>query len=237
MMNMEREYRVLIYLLIVIGSAYWISNVGFHVIGNPEIHWGHKVFDSPDHRLTFYASRVHNVYTWLIVLPLLGHVMIYTSIQLKKLIAIAAQQHALRYDLLNPDQKGGFLFVEKAHVAFNFVIALVYLQITVHIETFERMNAEHLIAYIFVTLLLIGINRIFLGDVYSTIKELKLDALNSVKDNVYENDKLSFEILRYCYERRINEFSIVNFAIQAGAILISGAIKLWPLISKIIMRS
>ena len=44
------------------------------------------------------------------------------------------------------------------------------------------------------------------------------------------------KILKYCYERRINEFSIVNFSIKAE-ILISGAIKLWPAILQDIQRS
>ena len=232
MIKMEREYKFLIYLLVIIGAAYWMSNVGFHVIGNPEIRWGHKVFDSPDHRLTFYASRLHNLYTWLIVLPLWGHVMIYTSIQLRRIMEIAARKKSLRYDLLNPDQQGGFLFVQKAHVAFNVVIALFYVQITMHFETFERMNTEYIIAYTSVTLLLIGVNRIFLGHVYSAINELKLESLNNTKDKVYQGDELSFEILKHCYERRINEFSIANFLIKAGAILVSGTIKFWPIISK-----
>jgi hypothetical protein len=237
MIKMDREYKFLIYLFMFIGSAYWLSNVGFHVLGNPEIRWGHKVYDSPDHWLTFCASRLHNLYTWVVVLPLLGHVMIYASIQLRKVIEIGAGKGALQYDLLNPDQKGGFLFIEKSHVAFNIVIALVYIQITLYIETFAKMHLDHMIAYASVTLLLIGINRIFLGDIYATIKTLKLDSLNSIKDKVYGDDKLSFEILKYCYERRINEFSIVNFSIKAGAILISGVIKLWPTVFQDIQRS
>src|SRR5260370_9250243 len=96
MMKMEREYQSLVYLLAVIGAVYWISNVGFHVIGNPEIRWGHKVFDSPDHRLTFCASRLHNFYTWLIVFPLSGHVMIYTTILLRLIIEVATRERAMR---------------------------------------------------------------------------------------------------------------------------------------------
>ena len=72
----------------------------------------------------------------------------------------------------------------------------------------------------------------FLGGIYATIKTLKLEALNKVKDNVYKDDKMSFEILKYCYERRISVSSIVNFVINPGAIVISGIVKLWPLIAK-----
>src|SRR5260370_3562990 len=106
-----------------------------------------------------------------------------------------------------------------------------------HFETFERMNTEYIIAYISVTLLLIGGNRIFLGNIYSTINELKLESLNDTKDKAYKGDELSFEILKHCYGRRINEFSIVNFTIKAGAILVAGAIKLRPMISKVFTRA
>lgn len=233
MMRTEHRYRFLIYLLIIVGSLFWLSNVGFHLIGSPEVRWGHKVFDSPDHKLTFCASRAHNLYSWLIVLPILGHTMICTSIQLRRMIQAAAQKHALQYDLLNPDQKGGFLFIEKAHVIFSAVIALLYIQITLHIETFERMHVDHVMAYLVVTLLLLSINRLFLGEIYIVINTLKLEALNRVKEKVYRDDKLSFDILKYCYDHRINEFSLVNFSIKVGAILASGLIKAWPILSKV----
>lgn len=232
MIEMRGKYLYLIYLLVIIGTAFWLSNVAYHVFGNPEVRWGHKVFDSLDHPLTFTASRLHNLYTWLIIMPFLGHVLIYSSIQLRQAIAIASRNGALTYDLLNPDQRGGFAFVDRATIAFNVVIALVYIQITLHIETYEKMHAEHVIAYISLTLLLIGINMLFLGDIYASIKTLNLESLNKVKDKVFKDDKLSFEILKYCYERRITVSSIVNFIINPGAIVVSGIIKLWPFITK-----
>jgi hypothetical protein len=232
MIEMEGRYQFLIYLLIIIGAAFWLSNVGYHVFGDPEIRWGHKVFDSTDHPLTFTASRLHNLFTWLVILPFLGHVVIYSSIQLRQTIAMASRQGALTYDLLNPDQRGGFAFVDKATIAFNVVIALVYIQITLHIGTFAKMNPEHVIAYLSLTLMLIGINRMFLNDIYGTISTLKHESLNKVKDNVLKDDKLSFEILKYCYERRISASSIVNFIINPGAIVVSGLIKFWPFIVK-----
>lgn len=237
MIRMEGKYPFLIYLLVVIGAIYWVSNVGFHVIGNPEMRWGHKVFDSPDHRLTFYASRLHNLYSWLVVLPFVGYVTIYTSIQLRRMIRVAVDKRALRYDLLNPDQRGGFAFIDKSCVIFNGIVAIVYVEITMHFETFERLSFQYISAYIIVTLLFIGINRGFLGDIFSAVKELKLEALNGTKERAYDDDKLSFEILKYCYERRLNKFSILNFVIKTGAILISGAIKLWPVVSKTLLKA
>src|SRR5262249_29951574 len=119
---------------------------------------------------------------------------------------------------------------------FNLIIALIYLQVTMHIETFKLVNVQYISSYIVLTLLLISVNRIFLGHIYSAINELKLESLNKVKDKAYDDDKLSFEILKYCYERRINEFSIINFAVKAGAIIFSGAVKFWPIISKVLIK-
>jgi hypothetical protein len=232
MIRMKRQYRFLIYMFIVIGSAAWVSNTAFQVFGNPEIRWGHKVFDSPDHMLTFLASRAHNVYTWMFIYPILAHVVLYTFVQLRWGVLEAARQRALRYDVLNSDHRGGFAFVEKAHIAFNLIVALAYIQVTIHIETFSRMNAEHLLTYIALTMLLIGVNRTFLSDMYTTLNDLKLEALNKVKDKALNGDNLSFEILRYCYERRVDTFGILNVLIKAGAIAVSVGVKLLPWMSK-----
>lgn len=235
MIRMRRKYQW-VYLMIVVGALAWLLNVKFHVMNDPEIKWGHKVFDSLDHPLTFIASRLHNLYTWLLVMPFLAHVMISSSIQLRRAVAAASREGALTYDLLNPDQRGGFGYVDSANIVFNVVAALTYLQVMLHIETFARMNVEHVITYVALTVLLVVVNRMFLGDIYATIKKLRLEALNEVKDNVYNDDKLSFEILKYCYERKVSGLSIINFIIKAGAIVIPGVLKLWP-VGESIQRS
>jgi uncharacterized membrane protein len=229
--EMRGENKHLIYLPSIVGVLAWLSNVSSHILGSPEARWGHKVFDSPDHPLTFWASRLHNLYTWVVIMPFVGYVIVFTSDQLRRAMARAARENALKYDLLNPDQRGGFVFVDKAAISFNGVVALVYLQITMHIETF-KMNSDHFIAYLLVTVLLVAINRIFFSNIYSTITTLRLEALNRVKDNVFKNDAVSFDVLKYCYEKRISVTSVVNFAINPGAVVVSGAIKLWPYIAK-----
>ena len=237
MIKMQRKYQLMIYPLVGLGSLIWASNFAYQVFGDPVVRWGHRVFDSPDHPLTFSASRAHNFYTFLVIMPLVGYVVTCSSIQLRRAIATAWSKGKLKYDLLNPDQRGGFGFVDRAHIAFNVVLALIYIQITMHIETFARMNTEHVIGYIVLTVLLVGGNRIFLGDINTKIKTLKLESLNKVKDKVYEDDNLSFEILKYCYERGISASSIVNFAVKAGAILVPGIVKFWPVISKAFIRA
>src|SRR5205807_5640487 len=108
MIKLRGKYGFLIYTLITFGALVWLSNVATYTVGNPEIRWGYKVFDSLDHPLAFSASRFHNFYSWLIIAPLVGHVMIYSSLQLKHAIAIASREGALKYDLLSPDRRGGF---------------------------------------------------------------------------------------------------------------------------------
>jgi hypothetical protein len=223
--KMRRRYRLGIYLSIV-GAIAWVVNVSNHVFRDPEVVWGHKVFDSTDHPLTFAASRLHNIITWIIIMPLTGHVIVYLSVRLWRAVATAVGERALRYDLLNPDQRGGFAFVDKAAVTFNIILALAYAQVTIHIETFKT-NPEHVLAYLLLTVLLIGTNRVFLGDIYAKVGALRLESLDKVKEDVFKNDKLSFEVLKYCYERRLSVSSVVNFAINPGAIVVSGVIKFW----------
>src|SRR5215210_7652594 len=126
--EMRGKSTFLIYLGIIIGMLAWLSNVSSHILGNPQVRWGYKVFDSPDHPLTFWASRIHNFYTWMIIMPFLGYVIVVSSHQLWKMMAGAARENALKYDLLNPDQRGGFAFVDKAAIAFNLIAVFVYLQ-------------------------------------------------------------------------------------------------------------
>jgi len=226
MIRMRANYQMWVYLIMIVGVIVWLLNVKSHVLDNPEIKWGHPVFDSTNHPLSFIATRLHGLYMVLIVMPLLGHVMISTSIQFRRAFATAWCEGALRYDLLNPDQRGGFRFVDHANILSNVVAALVYLQITLHIGTFEIMNPEYVIGYAALTVLLIVINRMFLGDIYVKIKALRLESLNDVKKSVYNDNKLSFEILKYCYERRVSALTILSAAIKAGAIVIPTVLRL-----------
>lgn len=226
MIKMRERYWLVMGRLVFIGALAWLANVAFHVFGNPEVRWGHKVFDSIDHPLSFTASRLHNLYTWLVIMPFVGHVMIVTTLQLRRAMRTAFWESALKYDLLNPDERGGFGFVDNAHIAFNVVAALVYVQITLHIETFERMNAEHIIGYSILTLMLIGTNWIFLGDIYGKIKALRFESLNELKDRVFD-DKLNFEVLKYCLEQKTRLVSVEAVAIKAAGIVIPAVIKLW----------
>lgn len=232
MVKMRGTHGFLFYGFVTVGVVAWLSNVSGHVFDNPELRWGHKVFDSLDHPVTFAASRIHNIYTWVFILPLLAHVFIYATLQLRRAVAAAFLEGALVFDVLNPDKRGGFGFIDNANIIFNGVAALIYVQVTMHIGTFEKLNPEHITAYIVVTVVLVITNRVFLGDLYAAVKSLKLESLNRIKDQVYRENKLSFEILKYCYEMRVNTLSFVSAAIKAAAIAIPGIVKVWPAIAK-----
>jgi hypothetical protein len=224
------------YFFLILGTYFWASNFSTHVFGDPIAKWGH-VFDSAVHPWSFVAGRLHNIYTWIIIMPFVVHVVICSSLQLRKAMTVASDNSALRYDLLNPDQRGGFGFIDNSLLAFNIVVALVYIEITLHRLTFGRLNLEHVIDYIILTSLLVGINKMFFADMYAEVKRLRMESLNKVKDDVFRNNDLSFEILKYCYERRVSTLSIASFVVQASAIAIPAIVKYWAYIVKAVTRA
>jgi hypothetical protein len=236
MIELRGKHNFFMYLLVIVGTLWWASNLATHVIGNPVAKWG-LVFDSLDHPWSFIVGRLHIIYLEVIIMPLVVYVMVCASLELRKVMTIATRLGVLSYDLLNPDQRGGFGFVDNALLAFNIVAALVYIQITLYIETYAKYNLEHIIDYITLTVLLVGINKLFFADMYGMIKRLRLESLNKVKDEVFKNNNLSFEILKYCYERRIRTLSIANFLVQASAIAVPGIVKFWPFIVKAFGRA
>jgi hypothetical protein len=235
MIELRGKYNFFMYLLVIFGTLWWLSNLSTHVIGDPIAKWG-LVFDSLDHPWSFFVGRLHIIYLEIIIMPLVVYVMVCSSLGLRKVMTIASRECALTYDLLNPDQRGGFGFIDNALLAFNIVAALIYIQITLYIETYAKYNLEHIVDYIILTLLLVGINRMFFADMYGTIKRLRIESLNKVKDQVFKNDNLSFEILKYCYERKIRTLSVANFLVQASAIAVPGIVKFWPFIVRAFTR-
>lgn len=231
MIELRGIYRFIMYFLMILGALFLVSNAALHVFGNPLARWG-LVFDSLDHPWSYVGGRLHNVYTWILIMPLVVHVVICSSLQLRRALATASDKGVLTYDLLNPDQRGGFGFIDNSLLAYNVIAALVCVEITMHIETFSRLNLEHIIDYLILAVLLIGVNKWFFADMYATVKRLRLESLNRVKDEVFKNNNLSFEILKYCYERRIRTLSVANFLVQAGAIAAPGIVKFWPYIVK-----
>ncbi|MDQ3816670.1 MAG: hypothetical protein M3362_03135, partial [Acidobacteriota bacterium] len=236
MIELHGKYRYIMYFLLILGTIFLVSNAAIHIFGNPVARWG-LVFDSLDHPWSFVGGRLHNIYTWVIIMPFVAHVVICSSIQLRRAMAVASNKSALQYDLLNPDQRGGFGFIDNSLLAYNVIAALVYVEITMHIETFSRLNLEHLVDYVILTALLVGVNKMFFADMYAAVKRRRLESLNKVKDEVFQNNSLSFEILKYCYERRVRTLSVANFLIQAGAIAAPGVVKFWPFILRALTRA
>lgn len=222
MITLRQRYRSLMFMLMTMGALFWLSNVAVYIAGNPETRWGLKVFDSLDHPLTSFVSRFHNFYTWLVIMPFVGYVVTCSSLQLKRAITIASREGALTYDLLNPDRRGGFAFLRKAQFSFSVITGLLYIQILLNSFTFQKVNVVRVITYIILTTLVICINGGVFGDIYAEAKKLRFESLDKIKNKVYENDKLSFEILKYCYERRISWYLIVGILIQTAGIVLTG---------------
>lgn len=236
MIEVRGKHNFYMYLLVIFGTLWWVSNLATHVIGDPVAKWG-LVFDSLEHSWSFLVGRLHIFYLEVVIMPLVVYVMICSSLELRKVMTIASREGVLKYDLLNPDHRGGFGFIDNALLAFNIVAALVYIQITLYIETYAKYNLEHIVDYIILTVLLVGINKMFFADMYGMIKRLRFESLNKVKDEVFKNNNLSFEILKYCYERRVRTLSIANFLVQASAIAVPGIVKFWPFIVKALTRA
>jgi hypothetical protein len=233
MVELRGKSQLLMYFFLVLGVYFWASNFSTHLFGNPVAKWG-LVIDSKAHPWSFVAGRLHNIYTWIIIMPFVAHVMIWSFIQLWMAMKIALKERVLRYDLLNPDRRGGFGFVYNALIAFNVVAALVIIEVSLHSQTFGRLNLEHITNYIILAVLLFGVNNLFLAYMYGPINRLRTESLNKVKDEVFKNNNLSFEILKYCYTRRMSVLSIANFLVQASAIAIPGIVKYWPNIVRVI---
>ncbi|MGT2435830.1 hypothetical protein ACU4GH_08140 [Bradyrhizobium betae] len=224
----EGRYRFAGYGLVFVGFAFWTANTGIHLLGNAQEHWGHKVFDSIDHPIDFCLNRLNNVYAWMIVLPLCSYVAIFSAAQLVKSVDVATHQGALAYDLLNPDRCGGFASVERAHLITNVILAVLYVLIALHTETFARMNPEHALAYAAATLVLLFGNTIFIGSIGRHVRKLRTAALNEQKDRVYKNDALSLEILKFYYDHSRTRFQFGSILTKAVAIGIPAILKAAP---------
>jgi hypothetical protein len=236
MVELRDKYRFIMYFLILIGAFFFLSNFGTHIWGDPGGKWG-KVLDSAEYRWSFVAGRLHNIYTWIVIMPLVVHVMVCSSIQLKRAVDAASQAAVLKYDLLNPDRRGGFALIVNSAITFNFVAALVYIEIILHSETFGRRNMEHIFDYALFLFAVLFVNKMFFTDMYATVKKLRIESLNKVKEQVFQNNTLSFEILKFCYEGRINRLEVANVLVQASAIVIPGLVQFWPQIARVFIRA
>jgi hypothetical protein len=99
MIRMEGRYIGLTYRLIALGTLFFLVNLGILLFGDPLAKWG-PVYDSLDHHWSFVAGRIHLFYSWIIIMPLAGHVVIFSSRQLRKAMKIASRECVLTYDFV-----------------------------------------------------------------------------------------------------------------------------------------
>lgn len=227
MIGTNKSHKTVLYWCIFAGVAGWVSNVSFHVFGNAVDHWGVYVFDSTDHMASFIANRINNLYTWAILLPICGHTVIFTTISISKTMTKAIKTGEIKYDLLNSDRYGGFLFTERANLILNIIGSIVFIQVAAHTGTF-KLNPEHIISFIVSAVLLLFGNSLFFWPMFHEIKKLKNQAIDDFKMKTYEGSAISLEILRYYDSFESNKFSIMNLSSRSIALIASVAVKSTP---------
>lgn len=212
-----------------VGLLMWISNISYHVLGLASTHWGHAVFDSPDHPTMFVLNRINNFYSWVVIAPLCAHVFLWPTILLPRLIRAAIERGATRFELLHSDRAGGFVAVENAKFVFNTALAVIYLQVTLHSGTFRLAHLDHILVFIAATVALLFGNYWVFRRVDRELAALKEKEIEIRRRRVYEDDPLSFEILRFAYGTRPPHL-LGTIALKVLPIAFSLAPKLAPIL-------
>ena len=220
------------YLFCFLGMCFWLANTSIHVFGSAERYWGHRVFDSPDHPWSFAVNRINNFYSWVVLLPLCAHMLIWASIELRRIVRAAVREGAATFDILNADGTGGYLAIENAKVIFNLILAAIYVDISLHTGTFRVIHFDHALAYASATIILLFGNMLVFREINKEIKKLRNAAISARKSKAYENDTLSFEILKHFYGVRPPR-RIQNFLIQSVPVAGSLALKAAPLLTHV----
>lgn len=191
----DRRFAYLFFVLL--GVLALAGNISLHAFGYVDRNWHGDVFDSLRHPYSFALNKIFSFYSWCVVFPICGYVALITTIRLSEMIAAIGKDHSIEYDLLHPDNAGGFASVQLATAYFNIGVVLAYLQIALYTVTFRSVNVHQLLAYGLTTFALLAANFMIFGRVDRAITEKKRAALAKTKDRAYQGDSLSFEIFRY----------------------------------------
>ncbi len=217
MLRLETIHRNFFYLFVFIGFSTFLANICFHILGQAEEHWGKPVFDSRDHIWCFLVNKATTFYSWVFVLPFSSFIILVTSLQFHKMINRMVEDRAIKYDLFNPDRCGGGSFIGLSQVYFNLAISFVYIQITLHIAVFEKLNIEYIIYYIIITIFFIFGNTIYNNGIYNRIENLRIKSLNKYKYGIYNKDRLSLDIYKYYNEYFFKGSYVEKFSLTSKA--------------------
>lgn len=215
---------------VLLGVIALSSNIALHIGGDVSKHWNGDVFDSLAHPYSFGLNKAFSFYSWCLVIPFCGFVALASTQFLGSTADAIYDSVDAHYDLLNSDNAGGFGQIRYAVMFFNLGIVLVYLQITLYMVTFSGLNWRQLIAYMLATLALLAANFIFFSRIERVIHKKRNEALDLVKSQAYDGDRLKFDILRYYLEefsrkslqRRLSLFVLT---LKSVAIIIPPVIK------------
>jgi len=225
----ERNYVGTVYLFAFVGLAAWLTNVTFHVLGLAPQHWGHKVFDSPDHPLLFLLNRLNNLYTWVLITPLCAHVFLWPTLLLPRVFEAAIARGFARFELLHWDRAGGFIAAENAKTIFNVALAVIYLEVTLHTGTFRVAHLDHILVVASATAALLFGNLWAFNRLNKQLALLREREMETRRRRVYEDDSLSFQILKFAQEARPPRL-VTTVALKAIPIASSFVLKVAPLL-------
>ena len=224
-LSLLNKNRFILYAFMLFGLLFVSSNVAQHVFGQPDVHWRGDVFDSLRHPASFTMNKLFLLYSWCIVIPLCAFIFLITSVYMSRIFIALSFDENSKYDLLNPDNAGGYSAARYASAYLNIALSIVYLQISLYVLTFQGANPEHIIGYAIATLLLLFANAIVFRKVETVIAKKKDSALNDLKSKTYSGDQLHFDIYRYyvdifskhALQRRL---SVLVFSVKSVVIVI-----------------
>ncbi|MCG8509964.1 MAG: hypothetical protein MI741_12120 [Rhodospirillales bacterium] len=227
-----RHLKVL-FLFSFVGLAAWTSNLSFHLFGDPVVHWGSPVFDSIDHPASFVANRVQNIYSWVLLYPVCGYVIVFSTFLVSRQIRRSNGLRLKKFDLLHYDRHGGYRFVERANLLMNLIGAVILVQVAAHSGTFQ-INPEHILSFAAATVFLLFANTFFFGAIFTDIDELRRAATHEWRDRIYKGETLGLEVLRYYEDARTARFSLLNLLTRVLAITVSIGLKLLPFLKSVL---
>lgn len=195
--RLQTERRFAYFFFFMLGCLALTGNISLHIFDDVQNHWNGDVFDSLRHPYSFSLNKIFSFYSWCIVFPICGYIALTSTLQIYRMVGAVEKDCGIGYDLLHPDNAGGFASIRLAIAYFNIGIALIYLQIALYTVTFHGINIAQAGAYALTTIAFLIANLAIFGRIDRIIEKKKQSALNEVKARAYDGDITNFEIFRY----------------------------------------
>lgn len=233
---MKNHSKFLYIFFILIGLIFWASNLHHHLSGNTVNQWGRLTYDAFQFKWGFYCTRVHLFISWVVILPFFAFATIYSTLTLVTIIKDMDNKSILPFDMLHNDQCGGYSFIGEAHIYFNLIISVCYIEVSSVVFISKDITLEQLLIYIFLTITLFLGNTIILHSSLDSLKRARNKILNAYKQKIAQsNHGYNFEIYKYCInEVKHSPFTKYSVNMIRATKLVAFAISLSLQIKKII---